>query len=120
LQAASGSLRGRQGGSVSERLPGFAPPDENSADEDSGCGASPERRNFTVKYGELTQKYSSKGFRDNPLVSNKGRSRGNIDFVIQDRAATFDMLSGNTKRVNENKLISVQSNNGLIVSQNNA
>ncbi len=96
MQGASGSLRGRQGGSISERLPGFEPPDENSSDDDPGCGASPERRNFAVKYGELTQKYSSKNFRDNPLLSNKGRSRGNIDFVIQDRAATFDMLSGNT------------------------
>ena len=116
------SVRGRQGGSISERLPGFEPSDENSADDDCGSNgvASPERRNFAAKYGELTQKYSSKNFRDNPLVSNKGRSRGAINFIMQDRAATIDLITSTTKKKRENdKHMSVQSNNGLIVSNNN-
>ena len=78
------------------------------------------RKNFAAKYGELTQKYSSKNFRDNPLVSDKGRSRGSISFVMQDRAATIDMISDKTKKKKENdKNMSVQSNNGLIASNNN-
>ena len=118
----SSSIRCRQGGSISERLPGFEPPDENSADEDCGSNgaASPERKNFAAKYGELTQKYSSKNFRDNPLVSNKGRYCGLINFVFQDRSATIDLTSSIVKKKRENdKLISVQSNLGLIVSNNN-
>ena len=112
----SGSLRNRQGGSFSERLPGHDPPDENSSNDDE----SGERRNFTAKYGELTKKYSSKKFRDNPLLSNKGRSRGSIDIQIKERAGTMELICGAVqKRVNEKVLISVQSNNGLIVANNN-
>jgi hypothetical protein len=78
------------------------------------------RKNFAAKYGELTQKYSSKNFRDNPLVSNKGRSRGLIDFVFPDRAATIDLTSSTAKKKREiDQHMSVQSNNGLIVSNNN-
>jgi hypothetical protein len=118
----SGSLRQRHGGSFSERLPGHEPPDENSDEEGNcDCGGSPLRRNFAAKYGELTKKYSSKNFRDNPLLSNKGRSRGSINFVIQDRAGTMEIISGTnpTKPVNDKHLISVLSNNGLIASNNN-
>lgn len=118
----SGSNRCRQGGSISERLPASEPPDENSGDDDCGSNgaSSPLRKNFAAKYGELTQKYSSKNFRDNPLVSDKGRSRGSISFVMQDRAATIDVISDKTKKKKENdKHMSVQSNNGLIASNNN-
>ncbi len=102
----SGSQKIRQYGSISERLPGFVPPNEIS-DEEDDCGSpNTEKRNQAAKYGDNNHLYNSKNFRDNPLLSNKGRSNGFIDFNIPDRAATISYMAAHTKRIND-KIASV-------------
>ena len=45
------------------------------------------------KCNDVTQKYSSKSFRENPLVNNKGRMTGYFDVDVNERAKTMDIIS---------------------------
>ncbi len=105
-QIYSGSIRSghRQGGSLSERLPGF--PEEGSSYDEEEDSSPLERRNFAAKYGDVSHLYNSKNFRDNPLLSNKGRSKGFFEMTVPDRAATFDLIIPNNNNSN------LRANNG--------